>query len=274
MPNTYFEAALSSKKLLEEFEKYNIQIFSYNVQILQLLKSPKDAWTRVVRKLANDVVYRIFNYFKNEEISTEERLTKKLFLNSFQRGKSTPRKIKGMTNWGETHVGREILIINNNEETEKVSTSDLFNHPIPFDIRDNKYFCRTEDSERSTFNLRHCFEFECCEHQMNPSSELNEFSIVDQRKTLFEMKTEIEKDLLYKFMSNDEKIISTLREVFVEELHHKISTSFEKTDKKIDNVSDQVEQISQQVEQVSHVIVGQDDMLERIYMRLKRMEEK
>ena len=123
------------------------------MQILQLLKSPKDAWTRVVRKVANDVVYRIFNYFKNEEISAEERLTKKLFLTCFQKGKSIPRKVKGVTNWGETHIGREILIINNNIETEKVSTSNLFNKPIPVAIKDNQYFCRTEDCERSTFNF-------------------------------------------------------------------------------------------------------------------------
>ena len=233
------------------------------------------------------MVYRIFNHFKNEEISAEARLTKKLFLTCFQKGKSTPRKIKGVTNWGETHVGREILLKTNNDGTEKVSTSNLFNQPIPVAIRDNQYFCSTEDWERSTSNFRHCFEFETCEHQMNPSSEINEFSIVDQRETLLEMKPEIEKDLLNKFMSSDEKIISTLREVFVEELDHKISTSFEKTDKKIDNVSDQVEQVSQQaaqvsqqvdqvsqqVEQVSNVIVGQDDMLERIYMILKRMEK-
>ena len=219
------------------------------------------------------MVYRIFNHFKNEEISAEARLTKKLFLTCFQKGKSTPRKIKGVTNWGETHVGREILLKTNNDGTEKVSTSNLFNQPIPVAIRDNQYFCSTEDWERSTSNFRHCFEFETCEHQMNPSSEINEFSIVDQRKTLLEMKPEIEKDLLNKFMSSDEKIISTLREVFVEELDHKISTSFEKTDNKIDNVSDQVGHVSQQVEQVSNVIVGQDDMLERIYMRLKRMEK-
>ena len=219
------------------------------------------------------MVYRIFNHFKNEEISAEARLTKKLFLTCFQKGKSTPRKIKGVTNWGETHVGREILLKTNNDGTEKVSTSNLFNQPIPVAIRDNQYFCTTEERERSTSNFRHCFDFETCEHQMNPSSEINEFSIVDQQETLLEMKPEIEKDLLNKFMSSDEKIISTLREVFVEELDHKISTSFEKTDNKIDNVSDQVGHVSQQVEQVSNVIVGQDDMLERIYMRLKRMEK-
>ena len=117
------------------------------MQILQLLKSSKDAWTRVVRKVANDVVYRIFNHFKNEDICAEERLTKKLFLTCFQKGKSTPRKMKGVTNWGETHVGREILIKNKNEETEKVLTSHLFNQPIPVDIRDNQYFCMTEDCE-------------------------------------------------------------------------------------------------------------------------------
>ena len=96
------------------------------MQILQLLKSPKDAWTRIVRKVANDTVQRIFNHFKNEEISSEKRLTKELFLQCFQNGKSTTRKIKGLTNWGDTHVGREILVINNKKEIEKVFTFAKF----------------------------------------------------------------------------------------------------------------------------------------------------
>ena len=243
------------------------------MQILQLLKSPKDAWTRIVRKIANDAVHRIFDHFKNEEISSEKRLTKELFLQCFQNGKSTSRKIKGLTNWGDTHVGREILVINNKKESEKVFTSHLFKKSIPVAIRDNQYFSSTEDCEKSTFQFRHCFDFELssCVHQINCCSDLNEFSIVDQRETILEIKEEIEKNLLYKFLSNDEKIISTLREVLIEELDHKISTSFEKTDKKIDHVSGQVEEVAQQVEHVAH---KQNDMLERLYMRVKRMEEK
>ena len=250
------------------------------MQILQLLKSPKDAWTRIVRKVANDTVHRIFDHLKNEEISSEKRLTKELFLQCFQKGKSTTRKIKGLTNWGDTHVGREILVINDKKEIEKVFTSHLFKKSIPVAIRDNQYFSSTEDCAKSTFEFRHCFDFELssCVHQINCCSDLNEFSIVDQRETILEIKEEIEKNLLYKFLSSDEKVISTLREVLIEELDHKISTSFEKTDKKIDHVSGQVEEVAQQVEEVAqqaeHVAHKQNDMLERLYMRVKRMEEK
>ena len=250
------------------------------MQILHLLKSPKDAWTRVVRKVANDVVHRIFGHLKNEEISSDQKLTKELFIQCFQKGKSTTQKLKGMTNWGDTHFGREILVINIKDETEKVFTSDLFNKPIPVAIRDNQYFSSIDEGERSTVYFRHSFNHELlsCVHQLNCCSEVNEFMIVDQRETLLEIKEEIIKELVYKFISNDEKIISTLREVFIEELDNKLSTSFEKTDKKIDQVSDQVRQVSDQVEQVSdqveQVTDGQKVMLERIYMRLKRMEYK
>ena len=116
--------------------------------------------------------------------------------------------------------------------------------------------------------FRHCFDHELssCVHQID-CSKTNEFSTVDQRETLIKMKAKVEKDLLYKFISGDEKIIKTLREIFLEELDNKMKASFEKTDKKID-------QVSNQVEQVSHKIDEQEDMLERIYMRLNRMEEK
>ena len=250
------------------------------MQILHLLKSPKDAWTRVVRKVANDVVHRIFGHLKNEEISSDQKLTKELFIQCFQKGKSTTQKLKGMTNWGDTHVGREILVINTKEEIEKVFTSHLFNKPIPVAIRDNQYFSIIEESERSTVHFRHSFDYELlsCVHQLNCCSEVNEFTIVDQRQTLLKIKEEIEEELVYKFMSNNEKIISTLREVFIEELDNKLSASFEKTDKKIDQVNDQVGQVSDQVEQVAQhaeqVADGQKVMLEQIYMRLKKMEAK
>ena len=238
------------------------------MQILHLLKSPKDAGTRIIRKVANDAVHCIFDSFKNEENSSAQRLTKDFFLQSFLKGKSTTRKLKGMTNWGNTHVGREIQVINNRGETENIFTSHLFKTPIPVLITDNQCFSNTKKVERSKFMFRHCFDHESssCIHQID-SSKINEFSTVDQRETLLKMKAKVEKDLLYKFISGDEKIIKTLREIFLEELDNKMKASFEKTDKKID-------QVNNQVEQVSHKIDEQEDMLERIYMRLNRMEEK
>ena len=241
------------------------------MQILHFLKSPQDAWTRIIRKVANDAVYCIFDSFKNEENSSAQRLTKDFFLQSFLKGKSTTRKLKGMTNWGNTHVGREIQVINNRGETENIFTSHLFKTPIPVLITDNQCFSNTKKVERSKFMFRHCFEHELssCVHQID-CSKANEFSTVDQRETLLKIKAKIEKDLLYKFISSDEKIIKTLREIFLEELDNKMKTSFEKTDKKIDHVSCQVEEAAQQAEHVAH---KQNDMLERLYGRVKQMEE-
>ena len=40
---------------------YLCNFFSYNVQILHLLQRPFDSWTKTIRKVAKDVVHRIFN---------------------------------------------------------------------------------------------------------------------------------------------------------------------------------------------------------------------
>ena len=262
----------------------HIPIFSYNVQILHILKSPNDAWTRMIRKLASDVVHRIFHSFGNEEISAKNRLTKELFLQCFEDGQSTSRKIKGITNWGDTHVGREILVKNSQGENEKFSTSHLFVKPNPVLIRNKQCFSSAEDHKSPEFLYRHYFEHELdLSAQLIDSDLTNAFMKIDQRENLLEMKATIEKDLALKFMSSDDRIILAMREVLIAEFDKTISSSFEKTDKKIDNVSEKVENVGEQVEQINQgqenmqqnmqqIAQGQDDMLHRIYMRLKRLE--
>ena len=90
--------------------------------------------------------------------------------------------------------------------------------------------------------------------------------VADQRENLLLAKEKIEKELAYKFKSSDEKIITTLKEVFIEELENKVTTSLDKTDKKID-------QVSEQIENVAHGIGAQEDMLSQIFMILKQMQE-
>ena len=254
------------------------------MQILHILKSPNDAWTRMIRKLASDVVHRIFHSFSNEDISVKNRLTKELFLQCFQDGQSTSRKIKGITNWGDTHVGREILVKNSLGENEKFFTSHLFIKPNPVLIRNKQCFSSAEEYKSPEFLYRHYFE-----HELDLSAKLidsdltNAFMKIDQRENLLEMKATIEKDLALKFMSSDDRIILAMREVLIAEFDKSISSSFEKTDKKIDNVSEQIENVTEKIEnvgeQVEHfeenmqqIAQGQDDMLHRIYMRLKRLE--
>ena len=231
------------------------------------MKSPNDAWNRVVRKVAGDVVHRLFESFSDEELASERRLTKELFIRCFQKGKSSTRKLKGITNWGDTHVGREIQVMNDKEENEKMLTAHLFNKPIPVIIKDNQCFSSYEEYKRSKFLFRHSFEHErsSCVHPIDPI-EANKFLVADQRENLLLAKEKIEKELAYKFKSSDEKIITTLKEVFIEELENKVTTSLDKTDKKID-------QVSEQIENVAHGIGAQEDMLSQIFMILKRMQE-
>ena len=231
------------------------------------MKSPNDAWNRVVRKVAGDVVHRLFESFSDEELASERRLTKELFIRCFQKGKSSTRKFKGITNWGDTHVGREIQVTNDKEENEKMLTAHLFNKPIPVIIKDNQCFSSYEEYKRSKFLFRHSFEHErsSCVHPIDPI-EANKFLVADQRENLLLAKEKIEKELAYKFKSSDEKIITTLKEVFIEELENKVTTSLDKTDKKID-------QVSEQIENVAHGIGAQEDMLSQIFMILKRMQE-
>ena len=231
------------------------------------MKSPNDAWNRVVRKVAGDVVHRLFESFGDEELASERRLTKELFIRCFQKGKSSTRKLKGITNWGDTHVGREIQVTNDKEENEKMLTAHLFNKPIPVIIKDNQCFSSYEEYKRSKFLFRHSFEHErsSCVHPIDPI-EANKFLVADQRENLLLAKEKTEKELAYKFKSSDEKIITTLKEVFIEELENKVTTSLDKTDKKID-------QVSEQIENVAHGIGAQEDMLSQIFMILKQMQE-
>ena len=231
------------------------------------MKSPNDAWNRVVRKVAGDVVHRLFESFGDEDLANERRLTKELFIRCFQKGKSSTRKLKGITNWGDTHVGREIQVTNDKEENEKMLTAHLFNKPIPVIIKDNQCFSSYEEYKRSKFLFRHSFEHErsSCVHPIDPI-EAKAFLVADQQENLLLAKEKIEKELAYKFKSSDEKIITTLREVFIEELENKVTTSLDKTDKKID-------QVSEQIENVAHGIGAQEDMLSQIFMILKQMQE-
>ena len=228
------------------------------------MKSPNDAWNRVVRKVAGDVVHRLFESFGDEELASERRLTKELFIRCFQKGKSSTRKLKGITNWGDTHVGREIQVTNDKEENEKMLTAHLFNKPIPVIIKDNQCFSSYEEYKRSKFLFRHSFEHErsSCVHPIDPI-EANTFLVADQRENLLLAKEKIENELAYKFKSSDEKVITTLRKVFIEELENKITTSQEKTDKKIDQVSEQIET----------AVHAQEDMLSQIFIILKQMQE-
>ena len=59
------------------------------MQFLYLLRQPQDAWTKVLRKVASDIVHRIFDAFSKEDISANQNLTKELFLQCFQQGKSS-----------------------------------------------------------------------------------------------------------------------------------------------------------------------------------------
>ena len=164
-------------------------------------------------------------------------------------------------------VGREIQVTNDKEENEKMLTAHLFNKPIPVIIKDNQCFSSYEEYKRSKFLFRHSFEHErsSCVHPIDPI-EANKFLVADQRENLLLAKEKIEKELAYKFKSSDEKIITTLKEVFIEELENKVTTSLDKTDKKID-------QVSEQIENVAHGIGAQEDMLSQIFMILKQMQE-
>ena len=107
---TYCESSVTCESRLYYFNHgFEFSNFSYNIQILHLLKSPQDAWTKVMRKVANDAVYRIFYSFPKAE---KDKLTKDIFIKCFLRGKSAVRKIKGVTHRGETHLGREIKVEN------------------------------------------------------------------------------------------------------------------------------------------------------------------
>ena len=225
---------------------------------MHLLRSPHDAWTRILRKVASDTVHRIFDSLTTEEISTKQNLTKEVFLYCFLKGKSKTRSLKGLTNRGNTHVGREIKVRNGKEEPiEKYFTSNLFQKPTPVMVQDNQCFSPQTEDENPKFLFRHNFKHESagCVHHID-SCDTKIFLAIDKRQSLLEVKEEVVKELTNKFLSSDDKIKIAIRDVFIEH--------FDKTDEKIDNIG----------EQIAHGFEGQEEMLSRIYMRIKRLEER
>ena len=89
--------------------KVGITIFAnYNIQLVELCKSPKDGWRQAMRKFADDAVHRIFNGCKEEtaEIKTISDAVDYL-IKCFLAGKSETHFSKVFTN-GKATVGRQI----------------------------------------------------------------------------------------------------------------------------------------------------------------------
>ena len=212
---------------------------------MHLLRSPHDAWTRILRKVASDTVHRIFDSFTTKEIAAKQNLTKEVFLYCFLKGKSTTRNLKGLTNRGNTNVGREIKV-RNGKGTEKYFTSDLFQNPKTVMVQDNQCFSPSSvEDENPKFLFRHCFKHESagCAHPID-SCDTKIFLAIDKSQSLLEVKEEVVKELTNKFLS--------LPDVFIEH--------FDKTDKKIDNIG----------KQIAHGFEGQEEMLSHIVDLLER----
>ena len=112
-----------------------------------MLRFPQDAWTKVAKKIAGDVVHRLFDYLGKVEESSNKNLTSEMVIDCFLKGKSVIRSLKGIAKQRNPYLGREIKITNENGVSDKLFTSHLFEKPKALLTTDeNMWFSPSEGS--------------------------------------------------------------------------------------------------------------------------------
>ena len=106
-----------------------IDIFiQYNVPFSKLLENPVDAWTKIMGKLSQDAVFRIFDYLKEEIDNIDDKeITKQFLLKAFLLGKSNLKTWKKVTC---QECGRKIKMKTESGVENIIMTSEVFDKPL------------------------------------------------------------------------------------------------------------------------------------------------
>lgn len=129
----------------DEFEKWRdflVDIFAdifinYNIQFIHLLQDLTDSWSKAMKKLAKDSVYRVFDQLSKED---PQSLTKELVLKCFVHGDSQ-RKYSNVV-FGKTDVGGQIKIKEADFRTADLFTKPALTHELRKQKKNNPYFYR------------------------------------------------------------------------------------------------------------------------------------
>ena len=227
-------------------------------QFLNILEYPEDCWTNILQKIADDTVYRIFDYLPRLENS--EKMDKSVLLTCFTNGNSKPN-IKSR----KGNPGRKILIKNSDKP---ILTSEIFENPLMVYKRsDGQMLTNSGELEiEEKYLYRYAFphEIESCLHKVETKKEVSRYDLFDK---LLKMKTDtLYMDLVAKYESTEEKMIKTIT-TKVAEVTEALQGGFQKInmsnihskehleeliDEMKKNLSNQLDQMSQKINLVTY----------------------
>ena len=193
-----------------------------------------------MKKLASDVTHRVFDALsKQDENNTIKVFDKNTFIRSFLEGKSESKWGKAIKKQ-KVNLGRELKV--KFKGAEKIFlTFHIFEKPISLRLTTTgQYFSADKMHISEKYLFRHAFDFErinLCHPVNKDNLFLNDFRKSDKLNDLSKIKDEVIKELAHKFVSNDVKIIETLKEVISEKFDEFISNQTAGQAKILDNQS-------------------------------------
>ena len=119
---------------------------NFNYQFVNLLKSPVDSWSKVMWKLAADVVYRMFDGLAN--IEEHQNLTKDLIIKCVLMGQSNTTNYFTAAVKRTKHLGKQIKVKKGTEE-KNLSASKLIERPQVLYKLDDIWFSKVETKEEN-----------------------------------------------------------------------------------------------------------------------------
>ena len=151
------------------------------------------------------------------------------------------------------------MVVNRDGDEKSYLTSNIFEKPKTLFTKGiGQYFSKQSAATSEKYLFRHTFSFEEaeCQHQISlDDPQLTVFLNADKYLELMRIKDDIIDELTYKFMTNDKKVIITMKEV--------LNEHFDKTDQKLDNLSDKFDKYIKDQNKGQEVLMeNQTDILE------------
>ena len=166
------------------------------------------------------------------------------------------------------------MVVNRDGDEKSYLTSNIFEKPRTLLTKGiGQYFSKQSAASSEKYLFRHTFSFEEdeCQHPINlDDPQLTVFLNADKYVELMRIKDDIIDELTYKFMTNDKKVIITMKEV--------LNEHFEKTDKKLDNISDKFDKYIKDQNKGQEVLMeNQTDIMEnqnKLMVAIKQIQIK
>ena len=180
---------------------------------MHILENPVDSWAQAMKKLAGDVIHRIFEALSVED--SAKILDQHEMINCFLVGQSDSKWLKGIGK-RKIGLGQEIKAIFNGAEKGFFTAKIFEKSCCLWKDKNGKYFSKEPVAKSDKYLFRHAYDFETsdCKKSVDfDNPKLQQFLKVDRYEMLMAIKDEVIKELFYKFMSQDKKVISVMKDV-------------------------------------------------------------